>query len=101
LKALHKAAQEARVKMLFKHKAVDIYRDPTSGRVVGVKVRVKRGEYVNFMAKKAVVLASGATLDNPMLVWEFGSYRHASLCVPEARGHTGEMIKALMRIGVP
>jgi len=28
LKALHKAAQEAHVKILFKHKAVDIYRDP-------------------------------------------------------------------------
>lgn len=101
LKALHRAAQEAGAKILFKHKVLDLYRDPTTKRIVGVKVRVRRGEYANFKARKAVILASGATLDNPLLVWEFGSYRHASLCCPEARGHTGEMILALMRLGIP
>jgi succinate dehydrogenase/fumarate reductase flavoprotein subunit len=98
---VHKAAQEAGVPIRFKQKVVDIYRDPVSKRVVGVRVRVRRGEYRDLRARKAVIVATGGCLNNPRLIWEYGSWKHAQFCVPEARGHTGEMYGILFKIGVP
>jgi len=97
--ALEKESKEAGAEILFKHKVVGIYRDPETKRVVGVKVRRSRGEYVNFKAKKAVILASGGWHCNPMMVWQYGSYRHAKTCAPAGRGHTGEVIEMAIRLG--
>ncbi|MEM1514444.1 MAG: FAD-dependent oxidoreductase [Candidatus Bathyarchaeia archaeon] len=99
LRALERLAKDYKVEIRFKHKFLDLYRDPESKRVVGVKVRRGRGEYLNFRAKKAVILASGGWISNPMMMWDLGSYAHAKEAVALARGHTGEGVMAALRIG--
>ena len=63
MRPLDVAARKAGVQVLLEHKAVTLFREPHSGRVVGVAVD-HAGKTVNVRARKAVIVASGGMSTN-------------------------------------
>lgn len=97
LRTLEQAARERGVDIRFLHRATRLVRDPYSGRIVGVKVKVHDKVY-NFLARRAVVLATGGFGRNRELVVEYGP-EYAS-CVPRMpEGHTGDGLKMALAEG--
>ncbi len=72
-RALEKAAKEKGAEIKVSHRATRLIVDPSTRRVLGLRVKVKDQEQ-NFRAKKAVILASGGFGRSPQLVEEYGPY---------------------------
>jgi len=97
LKCLERTAKGKGVEILFLHRATRLITDPDTGRVLGLKVRVK-DKTQDFKAKKAVILATGGFGQNKEMVQEYGpEYVN---CVPKMPpGHLGDGLKMGMAIG--
>ncbi len=64
MRPLEAAAGKANVQILLEHRMTGIYREnPTSGRVLGIKVD-HRGTELNIRAAKAVIIATGGSTGN-------------------------------------
>jgi len=97
LKCLEKAAKDKGVETLFLHRAMRLITDPETGRVLGLKVRVKDKEQ-DFKAKRAVILATGGFGQNREMVQEYGP--EYVDCVPHMPpGHLGDGLKMALAIG--
>ena len=87
-RTLEKAAKEKGVEIKVSHRARRLIVDPLTGRVIGVKVKVKDEEQ-NFKARKAVILGTGGFGRNPELVAEFGPY-FSNWLPTMSHGHLGD-----------
>jgi len=97
LKCLERTAKQKGVETLFLHRATRLITDPRTGRVLGLKVRVK-DKTQDFKAKRAVVLATGGFGQNKEMVREYGP--EYIDCVPHMPpGHLGDGLKMALAIG--
>jgi len=63
---LEKAVEQRKIPVLYRHRMVQIYREP-GGAVVGIRAATPDGE-VDIRARRAVILASGGATTNEQLV---------------------------------
>ena len=97
LRCLERTAKEKGAEILFLHRATRLIIDPQTGRVLGLKVRVKDKEQ-NFKAKRAVILATGGFGQNKEMVQEYGpEYDSCHPTMPPS--HLGDGLKMAMAIG--
>jgi fumarate reductase flavoprotein subunit len=98
--AMQKIEQEAKRKnleILFNHRALRTITDPKTGRVLGLKVKVK-DKLLNFKAKRAVIIATGGFGRNREMLKEYG--QRFIDCVPlMAPGHLGDGLKMGLDLG--
>lgn len=97
-RALEKAAKEKGVDIKFSHRATRLIADPSTRRVLGLKVKVKDKEEQNFKANKAVILATGGFGRNPELVGEYGPY-FLNWLPTMCHGHLGDGLKMALEQG--
>ncbi|MFC1867282.1 FAD-binding protein [Thermodesulfobacteriota bacterium] len=97
-RALEKTAKaKENIDIKFSHRATRLITDPDTGRVLGLKVKVKDAEQ-NFKAKKAVILATGGFGRNKEMVEEYGPYFKdwlPTMC----QGHHGDGLKMSLDLG--
>lgn len=97
LQILERTAREKKVEIKFLHRAMRLIRNPQSGRIAGLKVKVK-GKMESFRANRAVVLASGGFGRNRDMVMEYGpKYINCAPIMPP--GHLGDGLKMAMAEG--
>jgi len=97
LRCLGKAAKEKGAEILFLHRATRLITDPKTGRVLGLKVRVK-DKTQDFKAKRAVILATGGFGRNHEMVEEYGP--EFVDCIPiMPPGHLGDGLKMGLAVG--
>ncbi|MFC1867281.1 FAD-binding protein [Thermodesulfobacteriota bacterium] len=97
IQVLEKTAKERGIEIRFLHRAMRLIRDPFTGRVIGLKVKVK-GKMENFKANRAVVLATGGFGRNREMVMEYGpDYVDCAPIMPP--GHLGDGLKMAMAEG--
>jgi fumarate reductase flavoprotein subunit len=70
VKALEDRARRSGVEILFNHRGMRLITDLASGRVLGIEVKVGE-ETKNFMARRAVILASGGFGRNREMIGEY------------------------------
>ena len=63
---LEKAIEQRKIPVLYRHRMVQIYREP-EGAVVGIRATTPDGE-VNIRARRAVILTNGGATTNEELV---------------------------------
>lgn len=97
LKKLRKTAEERGAQLLLKHRGERLYVDPTSGRVIGIRVK-HENDTINIRAKKGIILASGGFIYNREYVKEFNPYSIACLS-NSAPSHFGDGLRMAMDIG--
>jgi fumarate reductase flavoprotein subunit len=99
LRCIEKAAKAKGAEILFLHRATRLIIDPATGRVLGLKVRVKdEKEEKNFKAEKAVILTTGGFGRNKAMIEEFGpSFKDwvPTMCP----GHLGDGLKMALAVG--
>ncbi len=98
VRVLEKTCKEKGVDLRFSHRATRLITDPTTGRVIGVKVKVKDKEEQNFKAKKAVILATGSFGRNRDMVEEYGPY-FIDWLPTMCHGHLGDGLKMSLDVG--
>ncbi len=98
VRVLEKNAKEKGVDIKFSHRATRLITDPTTGRVMGVKVKVKDKEEQNFKAKKAVIIATGSFGRNREMVAEYGP-NFLDWLPTMAHGHLGDGLKMALDVG--
>ncbi len=98
VRILEKTCKEKGVDLRFSHRATRLITDPTTGRVIGVKVKVKDKEEQNFKAKKAVILATGSFGRNRDMVEEYGPY-FIDWLPTMCHGHLGDGLKMSLDVG--
>jgi fumarate reductase flavoprotein subunit len=99
LRVLEKTAKEKGVEILFLHRATRLIANPRTGRVLGIKVRVKDSkEEKNFKAKKAVIVASGGFGRNREMVEEYGP-EFVNWVPTMPPGHLGDGLKMALAVG--
>jgi fumarate reductase flavoprotein subunit len=98
IKALKKeAGKRENIEMLFKHRAMRLFLDPKTARVIGVKAQCGTQE-VDIKARKAVILTTGGFLQNKDFVQEFGPF--ATGCIPAAPiTHRGDGLRMALDVG--
>ena len=97
LRVLEKTAKAKGVEILFLHRATRLITDPQTGRVLGLKVRVK-DDIKEFKAKRAVILATGGFGRNREMVEEYGPA--FVNCVPTMPpGHLGDGLRMGLAVG--
>ncbi len=97
--AIENRARRMGVEILTGHRATRLVTDPTTGKVIGVRVDVEKEKVLkNFKARKAVVIASGGFGRNLEMVAEYAP--NMVSCVPVMPpSHMGDGIKMGMAIG--
>ena len=98
LRSLEKAARERGIEVKLQHRAIRLVTDTATGRVLGVKVRIKDKEEKYFKAKKAVVIATGGFGRSKELIGEFGPY-FLDWLPTMGHGHLGDGLKMAMDLG--
>jgi len=99
LRVLEKTAKEKGVEILFLHRAIRLITDPQTGRVLGLKVRLKDSkEEKNFKAKRAVIITSGGFGRNREMVEEYGP-EFVDWVPTMPPGHLGDGLKMALGIG--
>jgi flavocytochrome c len=98
VRTLEKTAKEKGVDIKFSHRATRLITDPMTGRVIGVKVKVKDKEEQNFKAKKAVIIATGSFGRNREMVEEYGPY-FVDWLPTMCHGHLGDGLKMALDVG--
>ena len=98
VRTLEKTAKEKGIDIKFSHRATRLITDPMTGRVIGVKVKVKDKEEQNFKAKKAVVIATGSFGRNREMVAEYGP-NFLDWLPTMAHGHLGDGLKMALDVG--
>jgi len=73
VRVLEKTAKARGVDIKYSHRATRLVSDINTGRVLGVKVKVKEEEQ-SFKAKKAVIIGTGGFGRNKEMVEEYGPY---------------------------
>jgi flavocytochrome c len=97
-RCLEKAVKDKGIEIKFSHRATRLISDPSTGRVLGLKVKVKDKEELNFRAKKAVILGTGGFGRNPELVAEYGPY-FIDWLPTMCHGHLGDGLKMALDLG--
>ncbi len=97
-RTLEKAAKDKGVEIKFSHRALRLMVDPSTHRILGLKVKVKDKEEQDFRAKKAVVLATGGFGRNKELVAEYGPY-FIDWLPTMSHGHLGDGLKMALEQG--
>ena len=98
VRILEKTAKEKGIDIKFSHRTTRLITDPMTGRVVGVKVKIKDKEEQNFKAKKAVILATGGFGRNREMVEEYGPY-FLDWLPTMCYGHLGDGLKMALDVG--
>ena len=99
LRVLEKTAKEKGVEILFLHRAIRLITDLQTGRVLGLKVRLKDSkEEKNFKAKRAVIITSGGFGRNREMVEEYGP-EFVDWVPTMPPGHLGDGLKMALGIG--
>ncbi len=98
VRTLEKTAKEKGVDIKFSHRATRLITDPVTGRVIGVKVKVKDKEEQSFKAKKAVIIATGSFGRNREMVEEYGPY-FVDWLPTMCHGHLGDGLKMALDLG--
>lgn len=97
VRTLEKTAKAKGVDIKYSHRAIRLIADKDTGRVLGVKVKVKDEEQ-NFKAKKAVIIGTGGFGRNKEMVEEYGPYFKdwlPTMC----QGHHGDGLKMALDLG--
>ncbi len=97
-RVLEKAAKEKGVDIKFSHRAIRLIAEPQTGRIIGLKARVKEKDEINMKARRAVILATGGFGRNPELVAEFGP-TFIDWLPTMAHGHLGDGLKMALERG--
>ncbi len=96
-KAFENRARERGVEILFRHRATRLIINPQTGRVIGLKVSVKK-EAKNFRAKRAVILTTGGFGHNRKMVTEYAL--QMADCLPRMPvSHQGDGLKMALDAG--
>jgi len=97
LRRLEKAAKASGAEIKFLHRATRLITDPQTGRVLGLKVKVK-DNIQNFKARKAVILTTGGFGHNHDMVAEYGpAFVNWTPAMPA--GHLGDGLKMALAEG--
>ena len=98
VRTLEKTAKANKnIDIKYSHRATRLIADPESGRILGLKVKVKDEEQ-SFKANKAVILGTGGFGRNKELVEEFGPY-FIDWLPTMCHGHLGDGLKMGMDVG--
>ena len=84
------------IQMLVNHQVTKILQN-TKGEVIGLEVRTKDNQKLNFRGRKAVIFGSGGYTHNPELMLHFQRGPHFGGCA--APTNTGDFIKMAGAIG--
>ena len=98
VRTLEKTAKEKGVDIKFSHRATRLITEPMTGRVIGLKVKIKDKEEQNFKAKKAVIIATGSFGRNRDMVEEYGPY-FIDWLPTMCHGHLGDGLKMSLDLG--
>ncbi len=97
-RVLEKTCKDKGVDLKFSHRATRLITDPTTRRVIGIKVKIKDKEEQNFKAKKAVIIATGGFGRNKEMVEEYGPY-FINWLPTMGHGHLGDGLKMALEHG--
>lgn len=97
LRCLEKTAKAKGVEILFLHRATRLITDPQTGRVLGLKVRVK-DKSQDFKAKRGVILTTGGFGRNREMVEEYGP-AFVDWIPTMPPGHLGDGLKMALAAG--
>lgn len=97
VRTLEKTAKAKGVDIKYSHRATRLISDLNTGRVLGLKVKVKEKEQ-NFKAKKAVILGTGSFGRNKEMVEEYGPY-FVDWLPTMCHGHLGDGLKMALDVG--
>ncbi|MEM1514436.1 MAG: FAD-dependent oxidoreductase [Candidatus Bathyarchaeia archaeon] len=98
LRRLEEKAKEVGINIMWGTPAKRLYRDPVTGRVIGV-IAEKEGKLLNIRARKAVIICTGGFGRNDELIKEYGpDYLLKALRLMPPT-HTGDGLIMAMSIG--